>query len=209
MTQTCAPDVLVVQGTDAGGHGLERGAGVVALVPEVADAVGALSLAAGKKAPALVAAGGVVEGRGVAAALALGAEGVVMGTRFLACPEATLAQGYRAEVVRASDGGASTARTGVYDQLRGTTGWPAGYNARGVLNRSWEDAGKGMAVEENKKLYEEWVKLGDAGWGPQGRMATYAGTGVGLVTKVMAAREIVEEVREGAVQALKRTAGKL
>ncbi|GME63005.1 FAR-17a/AIG1-like protein [Neofusicoccum parvum] len=208
VTKACKPDVLVVQGTDAGGHGRERGAGVTALVPEVADAIAALRLPAGE-APALVATGGIAEGRGVAAALALGAEGVVMGTRFLACPEAAIAQGYRAEVVRASDGGATTARTKVYDQLRGTTDWPEGFNGRGVLNRSWQDAERGVALEENKRSYDEAVKLGDEGWGPEGRMTTYAGTAVGLVTKIMSAREIVEEAREGARQVIKRMGGKL
>ncbi|EKG14817.1 FAR-17a/AIG1-like protein [Macrophomina phaseolina MS6] len=208
VTKMCRPDVLVVQGTDAGGHGRERGAGIVSLVPEVADAIGALSLPA-HETPALVATGGIAEGRGVAAALALGAEGVVMGTRFLACPEAAIAQGYKAEVVRASDGGSTTARTKVYDQLRGTTDWPEGYNGRGVLNRSWEDFEKGVAIEENKRLYNEAVKQGDAGWGPQGRMTTYAGTAVGLVRKVMPAREIVEEVREGATLAVKNVGARL
>lgn len=208
VTQACKPDVLVVQGTDAGGHGRERGASIVALVPEVADAIAALSLPP-EETPALVAAGGIADGRGVAAALVLGAEAVVMGTRFLACPEAAIAAGYRAEVVRASDGGAATARTKVYDQLRGTTDWPEGYNGRGVLNRSWEDAANGVPFAENKRLYEAAMELGDDGWGPQGRMTTYAGTAVGLVKEVMAAREIVDEVREGAKQVLGRGVEKL
>ncbi|KKY17872.1 putative gliotoxin biosynthesis protein [Diplodia seriata] len=75
VTHVCKPDVLVVQGTDAGGHGRERGAGIVALLPEVADAIAALNLSS-RERPALMAAGGIAEGRGVAAALALGAEGV-------------------------------------------------------------------------------------------------------------------------------------
>ncbi|OJD31130.1 2-nitropropane dioxygenase [Diplodia corticola] len=202
VTLACKPDVLVVQGTDAGGHGRERGAGIIALMPEVADAVADLDLAP-EETPALVAAGGIADGRGVAAALVLGAEAVVLGTRFLASPEAAIAPGYRAEVIRASDGGVGTARTKVYDQLRGTTDWPEGFNGRGILNRSWEDAEKGMPVEENKKLYEEAVKLGDGGWGPQGRMTAYAGTAVGLVKRAMAAKEIVEEVREGARSVLR------
>lgn len=208
VTKACKPDVLVVQGTDAGGHGRERGASIVSLLPEVADAIELLNLAAGEK-PALIATGGIAEGRGVAAALALGAQGVVMGTRFLASPEAAIAQGYKAEVVRAGDGGATTARTSVYDRLRGTTDWPEGYNGRGVLNRSWEDWEKGVALEENKRLYDEAVKQGDAGWGPQGRMTTYAGTAVGLVKKIMPAKEIVEEVREDAAKILGNMASKL
>ena len=66
------PDVLILQGTDAGGHGLAQSAGVVSLVPETLDA---LSTIGASDIPVL-AAGGIVEGRGVAAALALGAQGV-------------------------------------------------------------------------------------------------------------------------------------
>lgn len=73
------PDVLVVQGFDAGGHGLARGAGVISLLPEIADTL--LGLGHGKIP--IIAAGGIVEGRGVAAARMLGAQGVVMGTRWV------------------------------------------------------------------------------------------------------------------------------
>ena len=51
-----------------------------------------------------------------------------------------------------------------------------------------------MSEEENAKLYAEAVKMGDEGWGEKGRMTTYAGTGVGLVKRVMPAGEIVQEV---------------
>ncbi|KAF2809905.1 inosine monophosphate dehydrogenase [Mytilinidion resinicola] len=208
VTRACAPDVLVVQGTDAGGHGLVRGAGVVSLVPEVADALSALAAEEeGGKAPMLVAAGGIAEARGAAAALALGAGGVVLGTRLLASPEANIADGYRKEVLRARDGGQSTVRTKVYDALRGTTGWGEEYNGRAVVNRSFVDAGEGMGEEENKRLYEAEMEKGDAGWGVEGRMTTYAGAAVGLVKEVKGAADIVEEVREGAVRVLEGLMG--
>ncbi|KAJ8608071.1 hypothetical protein MRB53_039906 [Persea americana] len=63
-----------------------------------------------------------------------------MGTRFLATPQAQVAEGYRKEVVRAGDGGQTTVRSSVYDSLRGTTEWPLRYGGRGVTNRSWDDA---------------------------------------------------------------------
>jgi nitronate monooxygenase len=65
-----------------------------------------------------------------------------------------------------------------------------------VVNKSFHDAEAGMDWEENTRLYGEAVKLGDAGWGSEGRMTTYAGTGVGLVNKEQSAAEIMEEVRE-------------
>lgn len=201
------PDVLVVQGSDAGGHGLAQGAGVISLVPEVSDAVAALVAKEGGHAPVIIAAGGIVEGRGVAAALALGASGVVMGTRFLASKEAKIAKGYQDEVVRAKDGGQTTVRTKVYDNLRGTTGWADTYNGRGIINKSYTDAVAGLNEDENKKLYNEEVSKGDAGWGVKGRLTTYAGTGVGLVTDVMSAAEIMNEVREGTRHVLERLNG--
>ncbi|KAK7542769.1 uncharacterized protein J3D65DRAFT_614891 [Phyllosticta citribraziliensis] len=203
VTRACQPHVLVVQGSDAGGHGLAQGASIITLLPEVADVIDSLDMP-GHEKPMLVAAGGIADGRGAAAALALGAEGVVMGTRFLAAHEADIANGYRNEVLRAWDGGKTTMRTSVYDQLRGTTDWPPGYNARGVLNRSWVDAENGMGWEENKKLYQEAVRLGDLGWGPEGRITTYAGTGVGLVKEVKKAGDIVAEVRSAAKEVAQR-----
>ncbi|KAI9664920.1 MAG: hypothetical protein M1821_006368 [Bathelium mastoideum] len=225
VVRAARPDVLVVQGGDAGGHGLNHGAGIVPLVPEVQDTVAKLFSSredegeqvkreeAGRKVPpVVVAAGGIVEGRGVAAALTLGAAGAVLGTRLLATPEANVAEGYRRAVVRAGDGGMSTRRTGLYDTLRGTTGWPAAYGGRGVLNRSWEDAEAGMEVEENTRLYreaerhlEEKKDGGEEGWREgTGRLTTYAGTGVGLVREVKGAGEIVREVREEAKGILRR-----
>lgn len=200
------PDVLVVQGTDAGGHGLKKGAGIITLLPEVHDALKAQAEAqAINKIPPLIAAGGIIEGRSLAAVLVLGADGAALGTRFLASEEATIADDYRREVIRASDGGLNTMRTYLYDQLRGTTQWPDNYNARGVLNQSYYSAEEGMSLEENKKLYDAALhEGGDAGWGVDGRLTTYAGTGVGLVTQVMKAGDIVRQVRAEAEQHLRK-----
>ncbi|KAF2134162.1 inosine monophosphate dehydrogenase [Dothidotthia symphoricarpi CBS 119687] len=194
------PDVLVVQGTDAGGHGLARGASLVSLLPETIDTLAALE----KKTedgsympPTILAAGGIAESRGVLAALSLGAAGVVMGTRFLAAPEAQISRGYQAEILRAGDGGQTTVRTKVYDTLRGTTGWAETHNARGVINRGYVDAEAGMAEEEGRRLYALEMQRGDGAWGVDGRMTTYAGSSVGLVREVKGAGEIVREVREG------------
>ena len=82
-------DIVIAQGTEAGGH-----TGLVAtmpLIPQVVDAVG-------DRVP-VVAAGGIFDGRGLAAALALGADGVWVGTRFIATPEAHVVSGYREALV--------------------------------------------------------------------------------------------------------------
>ena len=93
-------DIVVAQGTEAGGH-----TGLVAtmpLVPQIVDAVG--------DAVPVVAAGGIVDGRGLAAALALGADGVWMGTRFIATPEARGVTGYKDALLAAEEDGTVISR---------------------------------------------------------------------------------------------------
>ena len=209
VTRTCQPNVLVVQGQDAGGHGLERCAGLIALFPEVDDDVSSLCENAGIKKPILVAAGGIMDGRGAAAAVSLGASGLVLGTLYLAAPEANIAKGYRDAVFGASDGGQTTERTKLYDTLRGTTDWPLVYGGRGVLNESYFDAAKGVGIQENKRLHDEALKNGDQGWGEKARLTTYAGTGVGLVREVKGAAAITQEVRDDAKRILQQTMSKL
>src|SRR5918995_1679442 len=86
-------DIVVAQGTEAGGH--TGRVATMALVPQVVDAVG-------DRVP-VVAAGGIVDGRGLAAALALGADGVWVGTRFIATPEARGVAGYKDVLLRSHE----------------------------------------------------------------------------------------------------------
>ena len=94
-----------------------------------------------------------------AAALMLGASGACMGTRFLASPEAEISLGYKKAVADANDGGSNTVRTTLYDRLRGTSGWPEGYNARGVINKSLRDSESGMDFEENQKAVRRGINI--------------------------------------------------
>lgn len=204
VTKACHPDVLVVQGQDAGGHGLQTAAGLVPLLPEVDDAVTAACATHKVEKPVLTASGGIMDGRGAAAAIALGAAGVSLGTRYLVAPESKIAKGYRDAVIAASDGGVNTKRGKLYDHLRGTRDWPERYGGRSVLNDTWYDNEKGMSLEENQKLHDEAVKKGDEGWGDHGRLTTYAGAGVGLATGIKSAARITEEVREDAKRVLKQ-----
>src|SRR5690606_30533726 len=86
-------DIVVAQGTEAGGH--TGRVATMALVPQVVDAVG-------DRVP-VGAAGGIVDGRGLAAALALGADGVWVGTRFIATPEARAVPGYKETLLRSHE----------------------------------------------------------------------------------------------------------
>lgn len=191
------PDVVVVQGAEAGGHGRAKdGMGIMTLLPEVADAM------ASSRIP-LLAAGGIADGRGAAAALCLGASGAVMGTRFLASSEARISKGYQNEIVRASDGAVATTRTLLYNHLRGTFGWPEEYQPRTIINKSFQEHQAGVPFEELKKRHDEAAKTGDSGWGPEGRLATYAGTSVGLIHGVKAAGDIVKEVQLDALDKIR------
>lgn len=206
-------DVLVIQSSDAGGHGLNYGAGLTSLIPETLDAIdtevasGTVPAAA---CPHILAGGGIAEGRGAAAAIAAGAHGIVMGTRYLATPEAVIARGYQNEVIRANDGGQTTVRSGLYDTLRGTRHWPSRFGGRGVINRTWTDSAEGMNSDENERLYKEVEKTaGDKGWGPDGRMTTYAGTAVGLVNEIRDAAKVTEEIRDDCSSILKSVSSRL
>ncbi|KEF53846.1 uncharacterized protein A1O9_10248 [Exophiala aquamarina CBS 119918] len=203
VAKTSRPDVIVVQGADSGGHGLAQRASLLTLLPEIADAL----FKDGITTP-LIAAGGIVDGRGAAAALSLGASGVALGTRFLASNEVIIAKGYQNEVLRVADGGVTTVATTVYDTVRAIYGWPQAYTGRGVSNRSYLDAVHGMSEGENQELYKEAMKQGDAGWGPEGRMTTYAGTGIGLIHAVQPVGEIVRSVQREAKQVLQKTAAR-
>lgn len=184
------PDVVVVQGAEAGGHGRAvDGIGLMTLFPEVADVFH------GSGIP-LLAAGGIADARGAAAAYCLGASGIVMGTRFLASPQVRgLPRGYQQEVVNAGEGATSTTRTLLYNHLQGIYGWPKELSPRVVLNRTWDEHLSGVEFDELKRKYDEAKKTGDAGYGRDGRLATYAGAGIGLIRQVKDAGRIVEDIR--------------
>jgi nitronate monooxygenase len=114
-------DVLVAQGTEAGGHGGRRA--TFPLVPAVAGLSHDIIT---------VAAGGIADGRGLAAALMLGAEGALIGTRFYAATEALASPVAKSKVAKAC--GDDTLRTRVFDIVRNLD-WPANYTGRALVNR--------------------------------------------------------------------------
>ncbi|TDD41350.1 NAD(P)H-dependent flavin oxidoreductase [Saccharopolyspora elongata] len=120
-------DVLVAQGGEGGGHGVGTRS-TLTLVPEIAD----LIVDRGSDA-LLLAAGGIADARGVAAVLALGADGAVVGTRFLVSEEAAISAEAQARALLLS--GDDTVRQSVYDIVRGKD-WPAVYSGR-VLNNEF------------------------------------------------------------------------
>ncbi|MDR2178856.1 MAG: enoyl-[acyl-carrier-protein] reductase FabK [Synergistaceae bacterium] len=163
-------DAVVAEGMEGGGHIGELT--TIALVPQVASAV---------EIP-VIAAGGIADGRGVAAAFALGAEGVQLGTRFLCCEECTVHPNFKQAVLDARD--RSTAVTGQ------STGHPVRC-LRNKLTVEFEKMEKLHAsVEEIERLgtgkLRNAVVEGDVEWG-----SLMAGQSAGMVNDIRPAAEII------------------
>ena len=195
-------DVVVAQGWEAGGH-VRGTVATMALVPAVVDAVAPVPV---------VAAGGIADGRGLAAALALGASGAWIGTRFLASPEATIHEHYRARLLQASESDT------VYLENLFDIGWPDAPH-RVLSNKTvteWEKAGRpepgrrpgegevvgASAAEGTLVRYGCSTPRSDAE-GDIEAMSMWAGQGVSLVRKRQPASEIVREIYAEAIATLR------
>ena len=184
-------EVIVAQGWEAGGH-VWGGVATMALVPRVVDAVAPVPV---------VAAGGIADGRGIVAALALGASGVWIGTRFLLAEEAFVHDEYRARVASARE--TDTVYATVFD-----IGWPdAPHRAlRNSTIAEWDRAGRPKAPNRPgegdvvaRSPDGEVLRYADVLPVPnlEGQieaLAMYAGQGVGLVTTLKPARSIVHDL---------------
>lgn len=167
--------LIVAQGNQGGGHVGHLSS--FTLVPEVVDAVSPLPV---------LAAGGIVDARGVAAALSLGAAGVLMGTRFIATPEAPVAERWKLAIVAATGG--DTVTSTFYDAMRGER-WP-GATVRTVRNR-WTDEWSGRETEwaaVAPGLRSEFLRSFGEGEFPM------AGEGCGLIHDIVPAGELVERI---------------
>jgi nitronate monooxygenase len=177
-------DVVVAQGSEAGGHGALRG--TLSFVPEVAD-----HLAAHAPHTLLLAAGGIADGRGVAASLMLGADGVLVGTRLWAASEALVKPGHHRAIVETDGDG--TLRTRVPDIARQIP-WPRGFTARirrNAFTDRWhgrEEALEAAAAVEGPK-YRQAFEAGD----PE-HAAVWFGEAAGLIHSIEPAALIVERM---------------
>ena len=186
-------DVVIAQGQEGGGHvGLQS---TFTLVPQVVDAVDL----------PVVAAGGVGDGRGLAAALALGAEGVLMGTRFLATREAPIPDGWKRAILDA--GGHDTVRTSIPDYAQ-EAAWPPPIAARAIRNdflERWlgrEDEVRRLGRELGQKLAEA------RGRDDAAEMNLLSGEVVGLIHDLPSARALLERVVREAEGLLPQLAAK-
>ncbi len=190
-------DVVVAQGWEAGGH-VWGTVATMALVPAVVDAVTPVPV---------VAAGGIADGRGMAAALALGASGVWIGTRFLLSTEMNIHPHYRDRLMKA------TAADTVYLENLYDIGWPDAPHRvlRNKTVTNWEQAGhpaagkrpgEGEIIATSTSLgpvvrYRTFMAMHDVD-GEIDELSLWAGQGVGLVKKVQPAAEIVREICDDA-----------
>lgn len=203
-------DVLIVQGCESGGHGHSQSPPLSALLADVLRALPGLkpNNATGTT-PVVIGAGGLADGKSLAALLAAGCDGGVFGTRFVMTPESVYTQEQKEVMVKAKS--SQTKRTMAMDDARGTLGWPKGVDGRGLVNKTVEDYEKDMREEHkagkvdpegNKrrmKRYDEAAKKGDAD-----RLVTWAGTGVGAMDSIKPAGQLVEEITNQTIEALNR-----
>jgi nitronate monooxygenase len=194
-------DIIVAQGGEAGGHGMSARA-TFTLVPDVVDLVTEHS--AHSPNTLVVAAGGVADGRGLAAALALGADGVLVGTRLWASAEALVsAQAHRRGIAASGD---DTLRTGVYDIVR-QRNWPEEYDARLVRN-SLIEAWHGNESELMARLPETVSSFQRAVATQDFDVITpLVGEAIGLVRDVRPATDIVHDMAREATRTLNRVLG--
>lgn len=186
-------DGLIAQGSEAGGHGLRPGLGNGTL----ALAARLVSLTKNSPVPVL-AAGGIVDGRGVAAALALGCGGAVLGTRLWASKEALGHESFKELLASPENGPDQVVRTTVIDQIQNSYSaapWPVPYDSVGMLenetSKEWESRGTELEVALTSdsaiaSKYKEAVTKGDS------RIAhVYSGEGVGDIHSIDTAYDII------------------
>ncbi|TGZ78337.1 putative oxidoreductase [Ascodesmis nigricans] len=186
-------DVIVAQGADAGGHGAVSAAGTLSVVREIVEAVG-------HRVP-VVGAGGIVDGKGIAAVLAAGADAVALGTRLLATDESIAPRAWKELVASTSEGGINTVRTRIYDELRGTGDWPKIFNGRAIINDTYLDQQRGVDEETNRQRFAEAAVKGDFS-----RVTAFAGTGVGQIKQITRVEDLIERLQKDAKAALREAA---
>jgi nitronate monooxygenase len=184
-------DVIVAQGTEGGGHGARRGRSTLPFVPVVVDLAAPVPV---------LAAGGIADGRGVAAALALGAAGALIGTRFQATAEALVDPEISKAIIEGR--GEDTVRSTVLDIARGSR-WPSKYPGR-TLGHPFLDQWRGREDElaadpDARRAYEDGVARGDLPPIP-----VWAGEAVDLIRDLPPAADLVGVLAAQAQDALAR-----
>ncbi|GAA4557085.1 NAD(P)H-dependent flavin oxidoreductase [Planotetraspora kaengkrachanensis] len=184
-------DVIVAQGTESGGHGAARGRSTLPFVPAVVDLVAPVPV---------LAAGGIADGRGVAAALVLGAAGALIGTRFQATTEALVDPVITKAIIEGR--GQDTERSTVLDIARGSR-WPSKYPAR-TLGHPYLDRWRGREAELAADPQARQAYQDDVARGAVPPLPVWAGEAVDLITDLPSAEELVAAMAAQAQDALTR-----
>jgi nitronate monooxygenase len=184
-------DVIVAQGTEGGGHGARRGRSTLPFVPVVVDLAAPVPV---------LAAGGIADGRGVAAALALGAAGALIGTRFQATAEALADPSITKAIVEG--GGEDTERSAVLDIVRGSR-WPSKYTAR-TLGHPYLDRWRGREAELAADASARQDYRDDVARGAIPPLPVWAGEAIDLITDLPSAADLVTTLAGQAEHALAR-----
>jgi nitronate monooxygenase len=185
-------DIIVAQGAEAGGHGATRG--TLSFVPEVAD-----HLAEHAPQTLLLAAGGIGDGRGLAAALMLGADGVLLGTRLWASAEALVQPGHHEAILKTDGDG--TLRTTVADIAR-QIAWPKGFTAR-IRRNAFTDRWHGHEAELQANIQAEAPKYRQAfAAGDPEHTGVWFGEAAGTIHAIEPAADILQRISAQAAQRL-------
>lgn len=194
-------DIIVAQGAEAGGHGMFRA--TLTLVPEIAD-----YLAKAAPQTVLVAAGGIADGRGLAATLMLGADGVLIGSRFWASAEALVNPALQGAALSAD--GDFTIRTTVVDIARRIE-WPKPFTARVMKTRfinDWHgreaDLTKPEVLDREMQRYVTAMQKGDPD-----NTGVWVGEATGLIQEVRPAAVLLQEIVGEAMRLLADKAPRL
>lgn len=184
-------DIIIIQGTalphylnlcskplignESGGHGSSKGVPIRILLAEVLAA-----LPPGH--PPILAAGGLGSGHDLAEIITThGADGAVMGTRFLATTESLYSEVKKTRLCEAKAD--DTVRSLAFDLARGTMDWPNDIDGRGLRNKSVEDYDTGVDVQRLRAAYDQALATSDFN-----RLEVWAGTGIGHTTKISSTR---------------------
>ncbi|MER8089752.1 nitronate monooxygenase [Streptomyces sp. NPDC058316] len=185
-------DVIVAQGSESGGHGARHGRATLPFVPVVVDLAAPVPV---------LAAGGIADGRGVAAALALGAAGALIGTRFQATAEALVDPSIAETIVRGR--GEDTERNSVLDIARGARWSTTKYTAR-TLGHPYLDRWRGREDELAADARARQAYQADVARGAVPPLPVWAGEGVDLVDDLPPAADLVAALAAQADKALAR-----
>ena len=202
-------DAIIAQGSEAGGHGVRRedGNGTLSLTARLVKIA-----ASQKKRVPVLAAGGISDGRGLIAALSLGADGVVLGTRLWASEESIGPDNYKVALLRASSGD-DVVRTRVFDTINNSykdTKWPAPYDSSGTLRnettKTWDgrlpEVEDALRTDDESSEVRAFVSKYKQAEDDTNLAVVYCGEGVGEIDSIDPTFAIIQRIENEAIEVL-------